>query len=56
MPELGQCRLAVAAGDDIRLRGLRIGPVAIGGMLLGLGMVLIGALFVFRRRRTVAGH
>ena len=32
------------------------GPVAIGGMLLGLGMVLIGALFVFRRRRTVAGH
>ena len=23
------------------------GPVAIGGMLLGLGMVLIGALFVF---------
>ena len=32
------------------------GPVAIGGMLLGLGMVLIGALFVFRRRRTVAEH
>jgi hypothetical protein len=32
------------------------GPLGIGGLLLGLGMVLIGALFVFRRRRTVAGH
>jgi hypothetical protein len=32
------------------------GPLTIGGMLLGLGLVLIGALFIFRRRRTVAGH
>ena len=31
-------------------------PLAIGGMLLGLGMVLIGALFLFRRRRTIAGN